>query len=52
MNQDASSELKILFAFEKSEICSYQRGAEMPFLPADTELCQNLESSDLKVGKR
>ena len=52
MNQDASSELTILLTFEKTEISFYLSSAEMPLPPVDTEHCQNLESNDLKFGKR
>lgn len=52
MNQDAASELKINLNFEKTEISFYLSGTEMPLPPVDTEHCQNLESKDLKFGKR
>lgn len=52
MNQDEASELNILIASEKNEISLYQSDAEVPLSPIDTEHCQNLESSDLKFGKR
>lgn len=52
MNQDATSELKVNLNFEKTEISFYLSSTEMPLPPVDTEHCQNLESKDLKFGKR
>lgn len=52
MNQNASSELKTLLTFEKTKISFYPSGTEMPLPPVDTEHCWNLESNDLKFGKR